>query len=662
MAQSVIKRLVKYLISLLLVLVALLLALLLSQPHLLSRAPYRDKVAALVKKKTGLNLQWEGEIGWQLHPRLAIDISKLYLTGPQGQKVAEIDRATIVPSLRALLQGRIRIAHLGLNGVSLEVVVDSNSRPHWSLTRPPDIDPQLPGQRHPSAAQWPGYPPLLDRKAIRRFGLESLSLSNLRLQYHHIPTAKNITVPRAELNIEAPAEQQALKITTSFTLRDGDHPARLNSVQANGKFTKEQNKNGWKAEEVTLSISAAGVMSPETLTLAGDVMAKDDEYSGRFSSSPVNLALLIEQFGYPMPTDSYGILRKVTFDTVFHKKNNELKLNEWRANIDSFSLAGELAVTDWDRRVLNFSLTGTDMVIDPFVPLLRSVLPALAHPANDNRSAMLSGEHSYPAPSLHGHVVIPAAALQTIKAQGRLKLASLSFRKLRLEQFEADINSHYGNLHMPHIHANVYKGKLAAALHIKADKGNTSAPAVTLEGSLQTAELKSLHEYASRITGQAEIQFSLNSRGWEKSQLIRNLKGRADFTLRNGHIQGVSLKKQACEAVASFRKQVLNTTQWPAQTAFKKLEGMASFNRGKANIHHLHGVLEQLSLKGKGSVDLNTMAIDSQLQLMLTGEIAPPRELSCPNSSRIQGRYWPVQCRTQPGSAWICSKAKSAPS
>lgn len=97
---------------------------------------FKPMIAGQVMKYTGRQLTIEGDLSWSFFPCLGVKTGHLVLSNPPGfeQKIfAEIQHATIGVKLFPLLQRRIELNGVMLDGLKLNLIKDANGKNNWQF-------------------------------------------------------------------------------------------------------------------------------------------------------------------------------------------------------------------------------------------------------------------------------------------------------------------------------------------------------------------------------------------------------------------------------------------------------------------------------------------------------------------------------------------------
>jgi AsmA protein len=118
----------------------------------------------------------------------------------------------------------------------------------------------------------------------------------------------------------------------------------------------------------------------------------------------------------------------------------------------------------------------------------------------------------------------------------------------------------------------------------------------------------------TRVAGKGNANAVLNASGNTDVAMFKSLAGKIDFDIRDGAITGVDLWYEIRRALALFKRQAApERASGTPKTAFETLAGSAVVDRGVLRNDDLTADMTYLKVKGKGTLALETQAIDYRL-------------------------------------------------
>jgi AsmA protein len=227
---------------------------------------------------------------------------------------------------------------------------------------------------------------------------------------------------------------------------------------------------------------------------------------------------------------------------------------------------------------------------------LDKALLALAGP----KAATAAGEVST---SAGWNEALPLAALRLIDTQAVLDIKSARFGDHTVNNLHINLRALNGLIEVSDLTGNLYGGELAATATLDG-RGDTAS--LKTRGSLTRLDIATAlaaTESARMLSGNATVNWQLGSRGRSTNELIAALNGPIKLTTENVVLQGISVEKSLCKAVALTNNESL-TENFPANTRFETLFASIQVANGKATLNPLRAELPGIALIGSGNYDL----------------------------------------------------------
>jgi AsmA protein len=118
----------------------------------------------------------------------------------------------------------------------------------------------------------------------------------------------------------------------------------------------------------------------------------------------------------------------------------------------------------------------------------------------------------------------------------------------------------------------------------------------------------------TRVAGKGNANARLSASGNTDVAMFKSLAGNIDFDIKNGAINGVDLWYEIRRALALFKQQPQPAAEaGPPKTAFNALSGSAVVDKGVLRNDDLIADMTYLKVKGKGTLALESQAIDYRL-------------------------------------------------
>jgi AsmA protein len=210
-------KLIAGLIGLLIVLVAVGAVL---APRIVSPNDFKDEITARVEAATGRQLTIAGDIGLSVFPWLGLELNQASLASPPGfggEPFARVDRMKIRARLLPLLERRLEVDQVELDGLRLHLVRDAEGRANWEA--PPAAGPsagQSAGPTRPVNQTRPSASPDVDlAPAVAGLAVAGAKVTDARVDWEDRQSGQRITIDKLELTSGtiAPGRPVSLKLS-----------------------------------------------------------------------------------------------------------------------------------------------------------------------------------------------------------------------------------------------------------------------------------------------------------------------------------------------------------------------------------------------------------------------------------------------------------------
>jgi len=123
------------------------------------------------------------------------------------------------------------------------------------------------------------------------------------------------------------------------------------------------------------------------------------------------------------------------------------------------------------------------------------------------------------------------------------------------------------------------------------------------------------------LLGTANVKADLNTAGSNVDEILNALKGTAEFSFKDGAINGVNIAALIREAQATLEGQPAPKQEQPNRTDFALLRGSATVNNGLVKNDDLVMKSPLLRITGAGEVNLPKEAVDYTLTTKFVGSL-----------------------------------------
>ena len=640
---------------------------------------YKAEIQALVKQQTALELAIAGELKLSVFPWLGVSINDATLSSTEG-RLASIGHARIFAKFTPLLTGQVEIDGIALRDMKLNLVKNAAGQGNWQLTK-----------QEKAADSDKDNQPL----ALNTFSLGYLKIDNAEISYRDISTGEfhqlqnlNLQVSNASNNSQFPLSAEFGYLNKALNTPILAHltsqvelaldkqelslnetvldiaSARINSeleIQQllaapfiDGKLTITEFKPAeWSQvlqqpalADMTLDIdlsadfqidTAADKLAMQKVTLESPEFAistalnandlnSNLSYISNINIQRLNPKALLKSLNITTPeTSSNNALNSLTGRFDLKGSSSNLLLSNIHLKLDETLLRGEAGITDLSKLATQFALTIDSLNLDHYLP-----------PSNKNEQDQTTGQSSGNEP------LLPLDQLRDLRTQGQLSIGKLIASGQQIDNLKVTMKAANGFINLSQLTADLYGGSLSSSATIDA-RGST--PQFTFNNNvseLQASALITSFTTVDYLDGQLNLSTKGTAYGNSLNAIKKTLTGNAEFKINDGLIKGTNVETLVCKGIARAReRQYLNEESQP-NTQFKELVGRANIIKGVVQTEQLQVALNNLQLKGSGTINLPDEKLDFGIRARIQGDL---ENQACEVHERYRDIDWPIRCQ-----------------
>ena len=557
---------------------------------------YRGNIERLVQQKTGRTLQIGGKLDLKLFPWLALSISDVRLGNPPGyggEPFAAVKQLSVGVKLLPLLHKRVEVSRIAVDGVTANLVSRSETDNNWK-----DL----------GNSQGPSTPPDVQSGPTPQGSIEGFELTNSTFSFRDEAKKSATILSNLALKAGAVGTGAPVPVSVAFDYGDGVKSPTHVSLSSPG---------------VSLD-PAAGTLAPAQfsikfgdlaleLTAAGEKLLTDRVLTGKVSVPQISLRKLLDTYGGGAPvTRDPKALSAFTLGADYRLTRKQLKLTNLLLVLDDTHLRGSAEVDDLDTLAVAYNL-GYDLKVDA-INADRYRAPAPAQPAAKPSPA--DAKRKPPTP-------LPLETLRKLNLHGTLQVGSATLSGITLTGLTLPVTANDGRLHLGPTRASVlggsYNGDILLDAHGQEAHLTTNEHAKGIDvGALAKALLDT-----TRLTGHGDANIVVAGVGNTDADIMRSLGGKIDVNVKDGALNGIDLWFEERRAYALIKQTAVPERPQPVRTAFNTLSATANLDKGVAHTDDLTVATDFLKLRGKGTFDLTTQAVDYQVVASLA-KLPPP--------------------------------------
>jgi len=644
------------------VLIVLVIAAILAAAILIDPNDYKRPIQDAVLERTGRELHLEGDLALSVFPWVGVEMKNAWLNNPDdfGEgPFARIDRAAVRVKLLPLLQKRVEVATVVLDGLSLRLVRRADGRTNWE-----DLAAMKSAPRGKAPSERPEEP--ASGGPLPWVSVSGLRLSNARLEWKDEMAGSGLTLSDISLSTDAMEPAVPFPLDLSFRF-DSEKPrlrgnfkldlqARLDPAAQRwavdrGRLSLSLDEADFVREAVSAVVDVQGrgslrgdsleisslVLTLPGLRAEGRLEVKKDSgtlgFSGELAAKPMDPRRLLKLLRPELLEDlPQGAFNQASLAFRFSGTPHALKIPQLQAVLDRSQLNAQVDLSSLRPAKGTFQITVNELDLDRFLPAASA--PAETKAASS--SPLQAGKPSKKSSGRDPMLVIPPE----IDVSGTVAVDLLKAAKLTLSQVKALMAVKDGRLVVQPFQAALYGGSLTGTLDLSADgQGPRGDISYDLTNVAIGALLRDLQGKES-LTGTAAVKGRTAFAGANADAVKRSLSGTTHVRVTDGSYKGVNIPRMIREAKAAVQGRKLEPGEEEAATDFTELTATLVMKSGVVRNDDLSAKSPYLRLEGRGTVDLPAEAID---YLLTTTLVAVPRGQSGEDLEDLMGVPIPIR-------------------
>ena len=600
---------------------------------------YKPEIAAVVKEKTGKDLNLIGELKLSVFPWLGISTGPITLsntTGFQDQDFATLAGSEIKLNLLPLLSQKIDVSRIVLKDLVINLEKNTQGVNSWDSLAP---------VKTPVSASINNNEEQVAVDSLAVLAVGGIAIENAQINWRDQTTAKqlffkDINATTDSFSFDKPV---ALHLSGLIIKPDSHYKAaiefnaqlivseQLESFVVNNselQATVSPENTADKALKVSIAVANVLLDKPaQTIKVsgvklvAGDIVVSadlsgahlDDHFTiqGPVILSPFNPREVMTSLGIKIPAlQDKQALTQSSLRFNLSATDHAIDLQELSLNLDNSQIKGSAQLLSFVEPAIVINLAGDQFDIDRYLPPVK----------NHSASKLLSPV----AVMALATYALPVDLLSKLSVESQLNLASLKLNGLTLNDFQLNLNASHGLIKALQSAKGFYQGAYSG--HLSVDLHDGPKALLALDEKITQVNVESLLKDSKskvQMTGLVDASLQLKGQGQTIDELKSSVNGDIHFSFKDTEIKGFNLQTILDRAHVS--SDVMDSAQAKQElTRFSTLSGSSVLANGIIHNDDLVATTTTLHIKGKGSIDLNTEQLDYKLQAQLIKAAATP--------------------------------------
>jgi AsmA protein len=550
---------------------------------------YRGDIERVAKEHSARVLVIRGKLELKIFPWLALSVHDVELSNPPGfgaQPFMTVQNASIGVKLLPLLGKRLEVSRIALDGVNVNLVSRGQEN-NWKDLSEPKGSAESPSGSAPSRG--------------------SVSIEGVDL-------AKSSVVYRDEVK-KSTTEIANLELHTG-RLETGPDRTALGNVDFRGSYLARAagQQDSAQVKPLVFSLRTAGLIldsqrlapakvdvkvgdSALVVSVAGENMSTERLVTGTVAVPTTSARKLLQSFGITPPiTRDSRALSAFGLQTNFRLTARQLQLSALQLTLDDTRIQGT-AAEDLATSALSFDLNVNGINVDRYrAPVNKTT----ARPAG-------------PPPAKAPPTPLPLETLRKLDAHGTLRVATATFSNAVFTDVVMPLVAKDGHIRLGPTQARLYGGSYSGDIVLDARPAQAQ---LSLDQHVHGTDIAALMKAAldsARISGRADANAAVTGVGNTGDAIMRSLNGKIDANVKQGALIGIDIAYELQRANALLKREVPPQRTGPARTVFNTLQTSGTLDKGVLRIDDLRMETDFLKVRGRGTLDTATEAINYQL-------------------------------------------------
>jgi len=310
----------------------------------------------------------------------------------------------------------------------------------------------------------------------------------------------------------------------------------------------------------------------------------DINYNGQLSLPAFNLRRFMQQINQPLPvTMDNTVFQSFALATSFSGSSDDLQLRQLDFTLDESIISGD------------FSLAGISSEAAPATDFELTI-------NRINLDRYLAPTSDTPAGAEIGNTELPVDTIRELNIRGDINVGQLTYSNLNLNDLALGINAGDGQIALAPITANLYQGAYSGDIRLNVNDAMPTASVDTTLTGINLAPLLRDFMDASYISGNGNIQLSLNGRGADTATIKRNLNGSGAMALQDGVLEGVDVGSVLRQVETMIREQRARTIARGERTPFEAFSASIMVTDGVVTTNDLLIESSGFDVSGRGTL------------------------------------------------------------
>lgn len=601
---------------------------------------FKPLIIEQAKAQTGFDLTIDGDISWSFFPHLGFSIGKTQVlnpaTGFKQAQVVKFDEAALDISVLPLLEKRLNIGNVTLNGAdifiqklkngrsNLDIVKqsaeDNASQPKDEIAEKPSTETANPASESP----W-------------NVSLEGITVNNAKLVMLDQTSNSNLTLSdvnfslsqfsfdewsKAEFNITGKQNQQSFSAAgkTEFKLSQdlSDYQLRGTDIEAQFKDPSTDIKKAqftlesFQFNSVSkMALSVNGTVSGMNIDINQSASIMLDKEMTQVKVQNMTVTGKVDGKTLPLNPIVIDMNSDVRFDLT--KKYLDVTLKKLGVNELAFDGSAQVSLAPAIPKIV-FDLHSPEINVD-------ALLKQMEQPASSTKSETTAkASTSKTSKTVSTQTEPDLSATRTLDVTGKVTIDKLTASNAKMQNVQTQFKVNRGVIDLQKFAANLYNGSVSANAKIDARK---EVATYTVHKEVKGVQVQPLLKDVADmdfVSGTGNISADLKGKSLIVDKAKQNLAGVVKINFADGSFYGVNVAHEIRSVQAIFKGQKAEKDT-VKKTDFSAVTATMNLSKGVMTTNDLSAQSPLLRILGKGQANYVNETVDFLVKTSLVGTL-----------------------------------------
>ena len=621
---------------------------------------YKPQLVELAQEQD-IALNIEGELSWQLLPSLALSIGATQITSPRAEIPAiSFEQADLSLAWLPLFKRQLSVKAIHLDGADIQL---STAEQATNTAVAPLASASSNTQKSDSPTEIAEADAPTPAFAL---AIESLEISNSHLQ---LPPTANATGPQqlSDINLQVQGlnlDGDVFKLKARFNYSDPALPEPM-AIALNTEVSVEQNTQAFTlsntllellladkpAIEISVASLSAGQLDTPHLQITGlqansaganlqasvSAQSVNDSiaFEGEINVPPLALREVLTNWAIELPElPDTQALQQASLNLSIKGNNEALSISHLKLTLDDITLDGSTELAFGPTRNIDLQLHSSTIDLNHYINS--------THISNTDESQTNTSANTKPT-LIFAPLVAPLLWVGDGNAAIDISLDGLTLDTIAAEKLQIKIKAANNIVQIKQLAGHVFDGDINATATINLQHKEPKVNFTTTVSELAVDKALLATSGEATLTGKLTANLQGQTHGNNAEQLHQYLNASGKINLVEPYLTTFNIEKSYCD-IAALIEKIPRKSDWPQGSTLKDVQASISLKGKQVFIDRYTTGLGNISLSGKGLIDLGT----EHFNLLAISRLNSDRtsEQGClVKSKRVRDKDIPIRCK-----------------